>query len=76
MESFIFVSVSQKIQGKLVPKLTLGPFLALCFRNGPNLQSYLFQAFLSLNPSRVEQNYAILLLKMAKTNYLNKKSPL
>ena len=31
------------IQGKLVPKLTLGPFLTLSVKNGPNLQSYLFQ---------------------------------
>ena len=36
-------------------------------RNGPNLQSYLFQEYTSLNPSRVEQNYTIYLLKMAKT---------
>ena len=43
------------IQGILVPKLTLGPFLTLSVRNGPNLQSYLFQEYISLNPSRVEQ---------------------
>ena len=30
-------------------------------RNGPNLQSYLFQEYTSLNPSRVEQNYGIYL---------------
>ena len=29
----------------------------LSVRNGPNLQSYLFRAYLSLNPSRVKQNY-------------------
>ena len=49
------------IQGILVPKLTLGPFLTLSVRNGPNLQSYLFQKYISLNPSRVEQNYTIYL---------------
>ena len=48
---------------------TLGPFLTLSVRNGPNLQSYLFQAYISLNPSRVKQNYTIHLLEMAKTNY-------
>ena len=51
----------QGYQGKLVPKLTLGPFLILSVRNGPNLQSYLFQAYLSLNPRRVEQTYTIYL---------------
>jgi len=44
------------IQGKLVPKLT-------------NLQSYLFQAYTSLKPSRDKQNYKTYLSKMAKTNY-------
>jgi len=58
-----------KIKGKLVPKLRLGPFLALSVRNGPNLQSYLFQAYISLNPIRVKQNCTIHLLKMAKTIY-------
>jgi len=37
------------------------------------LQSYLFQEYISLNPRRVEQNYTIYLLKMAKTIYLNNK---
>ena len=55
--------------GKLVSKLTLGPFLTLSVRNDPNLQNYLFQTYTSLNPSRVEQNYTIQLLKMAKTIY-------
>ena len=39
----------------------------------PNLQSYLFQEYTSLNPSRVEQNYTIYLLKMAKTIHWNNK---
>ena len=34
------------IQGKLVPKLALGPFLTLSARNEPNMQSYLFQAYI------------------------------
>jgi len=34
---------TQILQGILVPKLTLGPFLTLSARNRPNLQSYLFQ---------------------------------
>ena len=51
------------LQGILVPKLTLGPFLTLIVRNGPNLQNDLFQEYISLNPSRVEQNYTIYLLK-------------
>ena len=42
-----------------VPKLTLGSFLTLSVRNEPNLQSYLFQENISLNPRRVEQNYTI-----------------
>ena len=46
-----------KIHGILVPKLTLGQFLTLSVRNGPNLKSYLFQEYISLNPRRVEQNY-------------------
>ena len=58
-----------EIQGKLVPKLTLVLFLTLSVRNGPNLQSYLFQAYISLNPIRVEQKYTKHLLKMAKTIY-------
>ena len=33
--------VLRQLQGKLVPKLTLGPFLALSVRNGPNPESYL-----------------------------------
>ena len=37
-----------KFQGTLVPKLTLGPFLTLIVRNGPNMQSYLFQPYISL----------------------------
>jgi len=37
----------------------------------PNLQSY--QEYTSLNPSRVEQNYTIYLLKMAKTIHWNNK---
>ena len=52
------------IQGKLVPKLTLDPFLTLSVRNGLNMLSYLFQAYISLYPSRIEQNYTINLLKM------------
>ena len=36
--------------------LTFGPFLTLRVRNGPNLQSYLFQVYISLNPGQVEQN--------------------
>ena len=48
---------NKNLQGKLVLKLTLGPFLTLSVRSGPNLQSYLFQAYISLNPSRVKQNY-------------------
>ena len=55
------------MQGKLVPKLTIGPFLTLTVRNGPNLQSYLFQANISSNSSRVKQNYTIHLKEMAKT---------
>ena len=55
--------------GKLVPKLTLGPFLTLSVRNGPNLQSYLFQEYISINPSRVKQNYTIHKKEMAKTIY-------
>jgi len=47
------------MQGILVPKLTLAPFLTLSVRNGANLQSYLFQEYISLNTSRVEQNYTI-----------------
>ena len=31
----------------------------------PNLQNYLFQAYISLNPSQVKQNYSIHLLEMA-----------
>ena len=61
------------MQGKLVPKLTIGPFLTLTVRNGPNLQSYLFQAYRSSNSSRVKQNYTIHLKEMAKTIYWNKK---
>ena len=38
-------------------------------KNGPNLQSYLFQEFIALNPRRVEQNYTKYLLKMAKPMY-------
>ena len=51
--------LGRTFQGILVPKLTLGPFLTLSVRNGPNLQSYLFQEYISLNPSREEQNYNI-----------------
>ena len=58
-----------KLQGKLVPKLTLSPFQTMSVRNGPNLQSYLFQAYISLIPSRVEKNYTVHLLKVVKTNY-------
>ena len=57
------------MQGKLVPKLTLVPFLTLSVRNRPNLQSYLFQEYKSLNPRRVEQDYTIYLYKMTKTLY-------
>ena len=39
-------SCAFQIQGILVPKLTLGPFLSLTVRNGPNLQSYLFQEYI------------------------------
>ena len=41
----------------------LVPFLTLSVKNGPNLQSYLFQEYISLNPRRVEQNYPVYLLK-------------
>ena len=46
------------VQGKLVPKLTLGPFLTTSVRNRPSLQIYIFQAYVSLNPSRVEKKTA------------------
>ena len=56
-------------QGKVFLKLTLGPFLTVSVRNGPNLQDYLLQAYISLNPSRIEQKYTKHLLKIAKTIY-------
>ena len=59
-KKFFFPNDDTQMQGILVPKLTLGPFLT---RNGPNLQSYLFQEYISLNPRRVEQNYTTYLLK-------------
>ena len=34
------------IQGTLVPRQTLGPFLTLSAGNGPSLQSYLFQSYI------------------------------
>ena len=49
------------MQGILVYKLALGPFITLSVRNGPNLQSYLFQEYIFLNPRRVEQKYTIYL---------------
>ena len=76
MEKIQYFSKCFLMQWKLVPKLTLGPFLTLSFQNGPNLQSYLFQAYISLNSSKVQQNYTMHLLKMAKTNYWNKKCQL
>ena len=54
-------TVSPLMQGKLVPKLIHGPFLTPSVRNGPNLQSNLFQEYTSLNPRRVEQNYTMYL---------------
>ena len=33
-------------QGILVPKITLGLFLTLSIRDGPNLESYLFQLYI------------------------------
>jgi len=67
-ENFQFTRVPEKalsdqVQGILVPNLTLGPFLTLSNRNGPNLQSYLFQDYISLNPKQLEQNYIIYLEK-------------
>ena len=41
-----FPKQKRKSQEKLVPKLTLGPFLTLSVRNGPSLQSFLFQAYI------------------------------
>ena len=61
------------LQGKLVPKLALGAFLTLSARNGPNLQSYLFQANISLNPSRVKLKLHLHLKEMAKIIYWNNK---
>ena len=59
---FSFNALIEKVQGILVPKLTLGPFLTLSVRNGLDLQSYLFQENISLNPRRVDlQTYAIYL---------------
>ena len=40
-----------------------------CSKFGPNLQSYLFQAYIFLKPSRVEKNNTIHLSKLAKTIY-------
>ena len=54
------------LQGILVPQLTLGPFITLSVRHGPNLQSYLIQEYIFLNPRPVEQNCTIYLKKMAK----------
>jgi len=51
----------------LVPNLTLSTFLTLGVRNGPNMQSYLFQEYTSLNPRRVKQNYTVYLKKMTET---------
>ena len=52
-------ALSSKLQGVLVPKLTFGPSLTLSVKNGPNLQSYLFQEYIFLNLGRVEQNCTI-----------------
>ena len=49
------------MQGIQDPKLTLDPCLTLSVRNGPYLQSYSFQEYISLNPIREEQNYTICL---------------
>ena len=46
----INLKVDLQLQGILVPKLTLGPFLTLSVRNGPNLQSYLFQEKNKITP--------------------------
>ena len=49
--------------GKISSKTKTWP-ITLSVRNGPNLQTYLFQVYISLNPSislnprRVEQNYS------------------
>ena len=61
------------IQGILVPKLTLGPLLTLSVSNGPNLQSFLFQEYISLNPKRVEQNLTIYILIKNDWNYILKQ---
>ena len=60
IESYLYLKSNVSLlQVDLVPKLTLGPFLTLSVRNGPNLQSYLFQPYISLKLFRVEQNCTI-----------------
>ena len=58
IDNFTFLYIS----GEISSKTNTWP-------NGPNLLSYLFQAYTSLNPSRLEQNYTTHLLKKVKTNY-------
>ena len=57
----ILLLLDPVVQGSVVqvPKLTLYPFIRLSVRTGPNLQSYLFQAYISSNPSRVELKYTV-----------------
>ena len=60
-----FTSV-QLNTGDISSKLTLGPFLTLSVRYRPSFQSYLFQSYISLNPSQVEQSYTY----MTKRDFL------
>ena len=45
--------------GEISSKTNIWPISNTHVRNWPNLQSYLFQEYISLNPSRVKQNYTI-----------------
>ena len=57
------------ITGDISLKTNTWPIFTLSVRNGPNLQSYLFQDYIYLSPSQVEQNYTIYLKKMTKIIY-------
>ena len=52
-----FLYLCNLIPGDISSKTTLGPFLTLSVRNGLNLQSFIFQGYISLNPC--QQNYTV-----------------
>ena len=70
---FAVMNTREIIINNKIIKITLGPYLTLCVRNGPNLQNYVIHAYTSFNSSRIHNvNFQAFTHLRNKTRFFEK----